>query len=172
MNDVAIHTPRTILRPLALEDAPVLHALWTTPGLRRYLWDDQVVPFERTIAMITHSNALLKERGLGLWGAWAREGGALCGFVGFVYQHEPLVLELGYGIDPAQWGRGLATEIAGAMVKYGFDAGLTEITASLDPANTASTRVLTKLGFVQERQVIMHGVELSFYRCSGTPSRT
>jgi len=89
---------------------------------------------------------------------WAREGG----FAGFVYQHEPLVLELSYGIDSAQWGRGLATEITGAMVKYGFDVGLTEITASLDTANTASAHVLTKLGFVQERQVIMHGVELSF----------
>lgn len=161
-----ITTPRTLLRPLDPADAPALHALWITPGVRRYLWEDQVVPFDHTIAMIGQSNALFKQRGLGLWGAWAHEDHALWGFVGFVHQHEPPVLELGYGIDPAQWGRGLATEVAGAVMKYAWNVGLTEIEASLDTINAASARVLTKLGFVLERQAIRNGAALSFYRCS------
>ncbi len=168
MNDLIICTPRMILRPLHPEDARALHALWTAPGVRRFLWDGEIVPFAQTLATIEQSIVSFQQCGLGVWGAWAREGGALGGFAGFVPQHDPPVLELGYAIDPAQWGRGLATEVAGPIVKYGFDAGLTEITASLDTANTASARVLEKLGFVNERQAMIDGVELSFYRCTRT----
>lgn len=58
---------------------------------------------------------------------------------------------LGYGIARAHWGRGLATEAAGAVVDYAFAAlGLAKVWARVDPRNEASVRVLEKLGMQRE----------------------
>ncbi len=158
-----IATPRTILRPLGPADTPALHALWTAPGVRRHLWDGEVIPPERTAALVARSAALHAERGLGLWGARLAGGDDLIGFAGYWHFHEPPALELGYGVAEAHWGRGYATEIAGALVRYGFDTlGLAEIRASLDAANAASARVLAKLGFLFERRAA--GGDLCCYR--------
>lgn len=158
-----IATPRTILRPLGPTDAPALHALWTAPGVRRHLWDDEVIPPERTAALVARSAALHGERGLGLWGAHPAGGDGLIGFAGYWHFHEPPLLELGYGVAEAYWGRGYTTEIAGAPVRYGFDTlALAELRASLDAANPASARVLAKLGFLFERRAA-GGDDLCFY---------
>ena len=59
--------------------------------------------------------------------------------------------ELGYELDPEYWGRGYATEAAGAMVIFGFkDLNLDRIWATCLSENTASARVLEKLGLRQE----------------------
>ncbi|WP_432546326.1 GNAT family N-acetyltransferase [Kineococcus sp. SYSU DK004] len=55
---------------------------------------------------------------------------------------------LGYALRADRWGRGLATEAAGALVEAAFTVlGLHRLTAVVLPANTASTAVLGKLGF-------------------------
>jgi RimJ/RimL family protein N-acetyltransferase len=38
-----LRTQRLVLRPWTHEDVDALHALWTTPEVRRYLWDDVVI---------------------------------------------------------------------------------------------------------------------------------
>lgn len=160
-----IATPRTTLRPLGPADATALHALWTAPGARRHLWDDEAIAPARTVALAARSAALHRECGAGLWGAHLLDGGALVGFAGYWHFHEPPVLELGYGVAEAHWGRGYATEIAGALVRYGFDTlGLAEIQASADAANTASARVLAKLGFRLARRAASGGSDLCFYQ--------
>ena len=58
---------------------------------------------------------------------------------------------IGYAIGRAWWGRGLATEAAGAVVAAAIDGlGLTRVWASTDADNHRSRRVLEKLGLVQE----------------------
>ncbi len=58
---------------------------------------------------------------------------------------------LGYSVDAATQGRGLATEAAGAVVRFGFDElRLHRIETSYQPINERSGRVLRKLGFVIE----------------------
>ena len=66
-------------------------------------------------------------------------------------------VEVGYSFHPEYWGRGLATEIATACVRHGFDdLGLSSIVAITLPTNLASQRVLTKAGLVYECDV-QHG---------------
>lgn len=56
--------------------------------------------------------------------------------------------EFGFMIDPGHWGRGIATEASRAFVEHVFDAtSVEQLTADVDPRNTASLRVLGKLGF-------------------------
>jgi RimJ/RimL family protein N-acetyltransferase len=57
------------------------------------------------------------------------------------------VLELGYRLRRATWGRGLATEGGRALVDYAFGAlGRTVVDACADPKNAASIRVMENCG--------------------------
>ncbi len=68
-------------------------------------------------------------------------------------------VELGYGFYAEFWGRGLATEIATALLHFGRNAlRLPTVVAITQPANLASQRVLTKVGLVYEREVIHEGI--------------
>jgi len=59
--------------------------------------------------------------------------------------------EIGYGIHPRAWGRGLATATALELLRLGFEEhGLHRIYATCDPRNVASARVLTKIGMTHE----------------------
>ncbi len=58
------------------------------------------------------------------------------------------VVEIGYGVDKAFRGRGLATEAVGALVDWGRDRGdVGAILAETLTANLPSRRVLEKCGF-------------------------
>jgi GNAT superfamily N-acetyltransferase len=55
------------------------------------------------------------------------------------------------------WGRGYATEAAAALLAFGFDeAGLHKISATCDPENIGSSRVLQKIGMRQEGRLQDH----------------
>jgi ribosomal-protein-alanine N-acetyltransferase len=89
-----------------------LHRLWNEPAVRRYLWDNELVPIERVESIIEHSLASFTARGFGLWAALPQPVDELIGFSGFWHFHEPPKLELIFGIAPAHWNLGLATETA------------------------------------------------------------
>jgi RimJ/RimL family protein N-acetyltransferase len=58
---------------------------------------------------------------------------------------------LGYCLDDAAWGHGYATEAARCLLQWAFDTlALNRVQAETDTRNTASARVLEKLGFVRE----------------------
>jgi ribosomal-protein-alanine N-acetyltransferase len=74
-------------------------------------------------------------------------------------------VEIGYGFQPAYWGRGLATEIAAACVRYGFDMlDLPSVVGVTVPHNTRSRRVLEKVGMAYERDVLLGEVPHVLYR--------
>ncbi|WP_412746166.1 GNAT family N-acetyltransferase [Krasilnikovia sp. MM14-A1004] len=63
----------------------------------------------------------------------------------------------GYVLARPWWGQGLATEAAEAMLGLGFDRlGLHKISATCDPGNLASGRVLTKIGMRREGHLHDH----------------
>jgi [ribosomal protein S5]-alanine N-acetyltransferase len=78
-----------------------------------------------------------------------RANAALVGCCGF--RPRPLesgVLELGFLLRQEYWGQGLATEAARAAVQHAFDVlGVKAVFAGHHPENSASQRVLQKLGF-------------------------
>ena len=59
--------------------------------------------------------------------------------------------DLGYELDPRYWGSGYATEAAQAMLSLGFqNPSIHRIGARCIAENTASARVLEKIGMRQE----------------------
>ena len=69
-----------------------------------------------------------------------------------------------YGIPRREWGRGFATEVALAMLRYGFErGGLTRMLAIADAENVASRRVLEKIGLTVEGYALHEGREQARY---------
>lgn len=58
--------------------------------------------------------------------------------------------EIGFILRPDHWGRGLAQEAVGAVVDFTFaHFAIPAITADVDPRNSASLRLLDRLGFTE-----------------------
>ncbi len=56
--------------------------------------------------------------------------------------------EIGFILHPDAWGEGYAYEALGAVLERGFaDHDLARVEADVDPRNTASLRLLGRLGF-------------------------
>ncbi len=162
-------TPRLRLRPCGDADAEFLLRHWTDPAVRRHLWDDVVLSRAQILEALRASAADFRARGCGLWimeegaeGGPARGGPiGVCGLRGASWSGEP---ELIYSLDPARWGRGLATEAARAVLAHAFRTlGLTRVVAARSPGNAASLRVLVRLGFRAERQGLLDGLPALYY---------
>jgi ribosomal-protein-alanine N-acetyltransferase len=159
-----LRTKQCELRPIAVADADGLHELWSSPGVRRYLWDDEVIPIARTRAVIDQSQRLFEAEGFGLWGAWVTDSPNLSGFAGLWRFRDPPELELLYGVAEHLWGRGYATEVAQAVIAHAFDSlAMPVVRASTDTANAASIRVLEKLGFACVRRGTVGALDTLFY---------
>ena len=64
-------------------------------------------------------------------------------------------VDLGYRFIKEYWGKGIATESARACIDLGFNSlGLKKMIAMVLPANSGSIRVLEKLNFKYEKDII------------------
>ena len=65
--------------------------------------------------------------------------------------------EIGYELNPRYWGQGYATEAAAAVIQFGFHRlRLQRITSWCIADNTASARVLERLGFRLQDRIARH----------------
>ena len=156
----AIDTARLRLRPYRESDLDALHRLWTDPAVRRYLWDDEVIDRSVAAQAMHASIARTAEHGFGHWAVCPAGEAALVGFCGFRFLDETPEVELLYGLAPAYWGRGLATEAARAMLRFGVETvGFARVFAITDVANLASVAVMQRLGMQFEKRFQHHGLD-------------
>jgi len=135
---------RIAFRPFAEEDVARLHAHWNEADVRRHLWDDQPVAVDTVREVGAASRASFAADGYGLWILTDAAGFAgTCG----LRATDAGDVEVLYSIEPARWGRGLATDAARAVLDQAFGTlGLPRVLGGVDDANHASRRVLEKLG--------------------------
>lgn len=140
-------TGRLVLTPCAADDVPRIHALLVEPEVRRFLLDDEIVDEEWVAGVVETSRRSFAEGGWGLWCLESRADGSFAGIAGLRKTLGAAEPQLLYALDPAHWGRSLATEAAAAVARYAFDdLGWRELLASTDPPNRASIRVMERLG--------------------------
>lgn len=136
MPDPVLHTERLVLRPL---DADLARSL-LEPLPNGFPRDDDVMLLQGVLAS-----------GADARGCWVveqdREPIGTVGCAGAVTAEGDQ--EIGYGLVAGARGRGLATEAAGAVCAHLERApGVRRLTAEVRPGNSASMRVLHRLGFV------------------------
>ena len=148
----SLRTARLLLRPVTSADADVLFAMHSSAVVLRYWdappWSDRT----RAERFITASQQMADD-GTGVRLAIERVSDQAfigwCSLTRWNPGHRSAAL--GYCLDDAAWGHGYATEGARALLQWGFDElDLNRVQAETDTRNTASARVLEKLGFVRE----------------------
>lgn len=90
-----------------------------------------------------------EREGMGVFATERRADGAFVGWHALKPLPTTDEIEVGYRLLPEHWGQGYATEGARALVKHGFETlGLERIVVIALPENTASLRVMEKVGMV------------------------
>jgi [ribosomal protein S5]-alanine N-acetyltransferase len=143
-----LRTERLVLDPVTALDLTALIVHWTQPDVRKFLFDGAVMSSDEVLTVIAESRRDFAASGYGFWVIRERDGGdgALAGTVG-LRQLDELGPEIVYSLTPDVWGKGYATEAAGAVVEYALGPlRLPEVLAEVDNGNTASAAVIKRLG--------------------------
>ena len=152
-----LETDRLILRPWEDRDRTPLAAILGDPRVRRFY--PSVATPEETSAQIDGSIAKAVANGFHFQAAELKQTGRLIGLIGIgvipddlrdIMSGRPLV-EIGWQLDAALWGQGLAPEGAAAWLAYAWDVlDLPEVVAFTAAINQPSQRVMAKLGMARD----------------------
>jgi ribosomal-protein-alanine N-acetyltransferase len=164
--DLPITTDRLRLKSFELGDAEAMHAVYSDEEVMRQVGDGPVADIGATEGMLRQCIAHQEEHGFSFWAVVEAASGAVIGDAGlYLLEGRGPEIEVGYTLGRAWWGRGYATEAAGACVAVAFNQlGAREVVAVADPANAASLRVLDKLGMARVGSRTAYGREHAFYR--------
>ncbi len=142
-----LETERLILREINREDRTELFVLHSDPEVQQYTGEDVVRSIDEIDRAIAGRLKNYKEDGFGRLAVVRKGTDEFLGWAGLTYLHEFEVVDLGYRFKKEFWGKGFATEASNAILTYGFkELKLAEIVAISLPENTASIRVMQKLG--------------------------
>ncbi len=150
---MSIHTERLILREIQESDWKQIHSYFSNPDVMRYMEHGASTEAE-TMNYIKRVIEWQKDepRIHIVLGVVLKNYGNI---IGGCDLHMPNLRhrqgELVYRLNPQYWGCGYATEASKAMIDMGFtQMGLHRIEALCDVRNTASIKVLEKLGMQKE----------------------
>ena len=144
-------TPRLELRPMEIDDLAWYAEFAGDADVMQYIGHAGPLSHQQATERLARYVRCWEEHGLGMFGVRLRNESAAVGWSGL----QPLTgtdeIEVGYAFGKEAWGRGYATEVASAVVQWGFETlGLERIVAVASPENAASRRVMDKLGMSYE----------------------
>jgi RimJ/RimL family protein N-acetyltransferase len=145
----ALLTERLLLRPLEHEDAaPLAHVLGAERVARGLC--DVPLPFTTLHAAARILMARAREMS-GTDAAWAVEDahGDLIGFVGLTRENADDPAQVGFALDPAQWGRGYAREALAAVCDWVGRDGFAPALMAEVPDEPGCHALLSGLGFAR-----------------------
>lgn len=154
-DQILFETDRLIIRNWRDDDKPVFAKMMADPIARTYFPD--LMTQEYAYNIVDSDREMIAEKKYGWCAAELRQTGEFVGMIGLMDVddtlpfHTPGMLEIGWYLDPAQWGKGLATEGANGMLNYLWSTfGLPEVVAFTATINTPSRAVMERIGMVYE----------------------
>ncbi|MEV6641498.1 GNAT family N-acetyltransferase [Amycolatopsis sp. NPDC051371] len=163
--EVVLETDRLLLRPWRVAEAVVQRELWAER-------DPRVPPHRRidaaghpTVAELEEAIRAGRSSSGGLLAVERKAARDVIGYCGLIhggrgFEGEP---ELAFELLRRAWGRGYATEAATAVLDWARSSGFVRLWATVWEWNTASRRVLDKLGFTEagrKEEDAVHGTTL------------
>ena len=147
---MVIETQRLLIRPFDPADWEDLH---------EYLSDGQVVryePYEVFTEDESRREAARRSNDPAFWAVCLKDSGKLIGNLYLAGQPFD-TWELGYVFNASYQGKGYATEAAACLMDHAFGRlGARRVTAMCNPLNTASWRLLERLGMRREGHLIQN----------------
>lgn len=145
-------TARLRLRQPTSDDLATVQRIHQDPAAVAHNPSDALAGREAATELLERWRARWKRDGVGYWVVTGRTDPAVLGFCGVrpMRLADAAVLNLFYRLDPAAWGRGVATETVTAVVGWTRRARPGQrIVARIRPGNTASARVAAKAGLIR-----------------------
>lgn len=149
-----LKTERLTLREFVAEDAADMEAVLCDRDVMLYSMGT-LKPSEVSI-WIERTIKSYSENTIGNWAMVENESGTVMGYCGLTYSKDypEHGIELNYRLAKPWWGKGLATEIATAVIDYARQNKLSDrLFAVVDPNNEASLNVVRKLGLAFENEL-------------------
>ncbi len=146
-----LNTDRLTLRQLSTTDAPSIFELRSDSEINKYLdrepsktIDDAVGFIQKIAEMVNQGESLY-------WVVTLTESGAFVGTIGlFGFSDAQNTCEIGYELLPRFQGRGIMGEAVEKVLEYATKGlNMQKIEAFTHKDNQNSTRLLTRLGFVE-----------------------
>jgi ribosomal-protein-alanine N-acetyltransferase len=159
----SVETARLSLRQFRPDDLDVFAALLSDKDVVRYVGNGLPVTREEAEnalhSIIRHWN----EHRFGRWAVIDKESGRFVGYGGL--RSLLGTPEVVYHLAKEYWGRGLATELANASLRFGFDEHPFErIVAIAKPENLASVHVMEKAGMQYDQHTNYYDIDVIQYQ--------
>ena len=163
---MTLTTPRLLLTEFTEEDAPFILRILNTPGWLQFIGD-------RNIKTLESAHQYTKDKliagyakfGFGMYAVKLKETQELIGMCGLVKRDNLEHADIGYAFLPEYTVKVYAIESASAILEYANTTlGLKPILAIVTPGNDSSIRLLEKLDFAFQRNVVNNGEELLLFR--------
>lgn len=160
-----LETKRLRLRMFTMNDVDALAPIFGDAEVVKHLGTGEPVAREETRLALETILRHWEQHGFGRWAAVYKPTRRLIGYGGLrSFDGQP---ELVYLLAKPYWGRGLATEMAQACLRFGFERRkFKRIIALTKVANAASRRVLEKIGMRFEETVNISGMDVVRYSIS------
>ncbi len=171
-----LRTAHLRLRLVTVADVPDLLAHWSLPEVRRYLFEGGAIDLESAARLVAGAQERAEQHDGGLWLATRLDDGRFVGTGALLRLSAHTPLELLLTLEPAAWGRGLATEVGQRLLRHAFDdLHVAIVLADMNTPNPAPPRLAARLGMRAERRASWPGSQFFFVdrkmRASAGPVR-
>lgn len=140
-------TERLALRRFTEDDADWFVALYADPDVTRHLGGVRARADAEELLRTRILQYYDEHPGLGIWMTVERTSGSPVGFHLLNNIQGESIIQVGFALARSAWNRGYATEMASAVLRYGFrDLKLPRIAGIANLTNLASQHVLQKIG--------------------------
>ena len=152
-------TPRLQLREFHSDDHTAIHAFASDPEVVRYTdWGPNAPADTKAFLGEVGEYARATPRTTFALAVVDRADDTLIGSIQLsITSTAHRRADIGYVLAKSRWGQGYATEASTALLRFGFDSlGLHKVSATCDPDNVGSKRVLMKIGMQPEGHLREH----------------
>ena len=165
-----IVTRRLEIRPFTPADARAMLDVYGDPDVMRYIPGGPLAGLDAVRAVLDeHAEAHARDD-YAFWALVERSTGRILGDVGFGVFAPTGDTELGYTLARNAWGRGYATEAAGACLGAALaDRPGRRVIAVADAENLASHRVAERIGMHRGGPITAHGRPHELFIADGRP---
>lgn len=165
---IFLETARLILKTPELSDYDHLLALRSDPDVMKYIGDGSTHTATQVRDFLQGAIEYQKKHGIGFCCVFEKESREFIGQAGLFhlgYCDEQPEIEIAYRLHKKFWGKGYATELVKALIRWGFDnLPVNKLIAATHPENTASQNVLKKSGLdFREKRLWHNGSEVFWY---------
>jgi RimJ/RimL family protein N-acetyltransferase len=151
---IVLQTERLRLRHMEPGDAAFMLGLLNDPAWHRFIGDRGIRTLDGAHDYIIKGPMEMVARlGFGFYIVELKENGCPLGVCGLAKRDFLDDVDIGYAFLPQYGGRGYAFEAAKGVLAHARELGLTRLVATVRPDNSASIRLLEKLGLRFERTI-------------------